>query len=226
MSKPQTRSQRAAQIRSEFEAKERRRALLIYGGALAVVAGLIGLTVVGIIDAQKKSAAEASLRAGLGDQAAPPWPLPEDPAERVKLAGLELGPESTVDHYHSNVVVLVDGEPVPVIANLGVDSASGLMSALHTHSGDGLVHVEADKVGEQYTLGQLFTQWNVRLTAEQIGSLKAGKKMTLKAYVNGKEVAGNPASIRLSSRRQIVLVYGPAGEKVKLPASYKFPEGG
>ena len=90
-------------------------------------------------------------------------------------------------------------------ANIGVDPNTGAMSALHTHEGDGTIHIEADRKGEVFTLGQLFTQWGVHLTSTQIGGVhaKTGQKVTVTS--NGAPVAGNPNRLRLQPEQQIVL---------------------
>ena len=86
-----------------------------------------------------------------------------------------------------------------------VDPATGAMSALHTHEGDGTIHIEADTVGEKFTLGQLFTQWGVALTPTQIGGAQAkpGEKMTVTS--NGTPVTGDPADLQLEPDQQIEL---------------------
>jgi len=129
------------------------------------------------------------------------------------------------EHYHVHLDVLVDGKPIAVPANLGVDPSTGEMSYLHTHTPDGVVHIEAGRSGQPFTLGQLFTEWDVRLSATQVGGLKAtgGKELTL--YVDGKLVPGDPALLRLRPHQQITLVYGPAGQRVDVPESYPFAPG-
>ncbi len=109
------------------------------------------------------------------------------------------------EHYHPHLQVIVKGKEVPVTANIGVDPATGAMSALHTHEPDGTIHIEADQAGEVFTLGQLFTQWGVKLTTTQIGGVRAtdGQKVTLTS--NGTEVAGDPMQLRLAPDQQIVL---------------------
>lgn len=135
----------------------------------------------------------------------PPWPAPTDVAARVASAGLDLGPMGMAEHYHPHLQVIVNGQEVPVPANIGVDPATGAMSALHTHEADGTIHIEADKAGEVFTLGQLFTQWGVKLTATQIGGVQAedGQKVTLTS--NGAPVAGDPTKLRLQPDQKIVL---------------------
>ncbi len=94
------------------------------------------------------------------------------------------------------------------------------MSAVHTHTRDGIVHVEADEEGQTFTLGQLFTEWDVRLTADQVGSLMAEDGSELKVYVNGTEQPGEPAMLRLADEQQVTLVYGD--HQVDIPDSYDF----
>ena len=135
----------------------------------------------------------------------PPWPAPGDVPARVADAGLDLGPMGTAEHYHPHLTIAIDGKPVPVPPNIGVDPNTGTMSAVHTHEGDGTIHIEADTVGEKFTLGQLFTQWGVALTPSQIGGVKAkaGEKVTVTS--NGAAVPGNPADLQLESDQQIEL---------------------
>lgn len=135
----------------------------------------------------------------------PPWPAPTDVAARVAAAGLDLGPMGTAEHYHPQLRIEADGGDVAVPANIGVDPTTGAMSALHTHELDGTIHIEADTAGEAFTLGQLFTQWGVRLNSTQIGGVKAeqGKRVTVTS--NGVPVTGDPADLRLQPDQKIVL---------------------
>lgn len=75
------------------------------------------------------------------------------------------------EHYHPQVQVNIGDQPVPVPANIGVDPATGAMSAVHTHTVDGTIHIEAATSGEVFTLGQLFIQWGVRLSSTHIGGV-------------------------------------------------------
>lgn len=220
------RRERSEAIKKEYARAERRRRLMFLGVLGTVVAVLVVLAAFGIRNISKeadtKQAADLKSASGQGAESPPPWPLPADVPTRVEAAGLEVGAEATGEHFHAHVDVLVDGKPVPVPVNLGVDPGSGGMSPLHTHSPDGLIHVEAESKGKTYTLGQLFTQWNVRLSSKQIGSLTTGSGNTLSAYVDGKKVDGDPAMIELADRQQIALVYGPKDAKVDVPDSFDF----
>lgn len=135
----------------------------------------------------------------------PPWPAPVDVPARVAAAGLDLGPMGTAEHYHPHLRIVIDGAEVPVPPNIGVDPSTGAMSALHTHEGDGTIHIEADTVGEVFTLGQLFTQWGVALTPKQIGGARAKAGEQVELTSNDSKVTGDPADLRLEPKQEIVL---------------------
>jgi hypothetical protein len=194
-------------------------AVLLLGGGLAL------LLLPGGDDTTSTASDDLAAVSGLGAQQVPPWPAPTDTTARAKLAGLALGAMGTAEHYHVHLDVLANGQSVPVPVNIGVDGASGAMSYVHTHEAGGLVHIEAGRAGQPFTLGQLFTQWDVRLSTTQIGGLKTDADNTLTAYVDGKKVSGDPAQLRLAAHQQIAVVYGPAGQTVKVPSSYDFAPG-
>lgn len=142
------------------------------------------------------------------DVALPPWPAPADVPSRVAAAGLDLGPMGTAEHYHPRLVITVHGRQVPVPPHIGVDPTTGAMSAVHTHEGDGTIHVEAHTVGEEFTLGQLFTQWGVALSPTQIGGVRAKDGEKVAVTSNGTLVPGAPADLRLEPDQQIELTLG------------------
>lgn len=135
----------------------------------------------------------------------PPWPAPTDVPARVASAGLDLGPMGTAEHYHPQLRIIIDGKDVPIPANIGVDPTTGAMSAVHTHETDGTIHIEADTVGETFTLGQLFTQWGVTLTPTQIGGVRAKDGQQVNVTSNEMSVAGDPKDLRLEPDQLIVL---------------------
>jgi hypothetical protein len=174
-------------------------------GAVAVAGGLVWTLTnddsrtTGPTDPQ-----ELSAESGRGSADMPPWSLPRDPRARAEMAGLPMGPMGTAQHYHPRLRVTVDGKPVPVPANIGVDPATGEMSAVHTHSADGVVHVEAAETGQTFTLGQLFTLWDVRLGPDQIGGLSP-RDGRLTASVGGEAVSRDPALIELQPGQRVSL---------------------
>jgi len=109
------------------------------------------------------------------------------------------------EHYHSKLQIIINGQDVGVPANIGVDPATGAMSAIHTHETDGTIHIEADSEGEVLTLGQLFTQWGIMLTPTQIGGVMADPGETVTVTSNDEPVTGDPMDLRLEPDQQIVL---------------------
>jgi len=153
----------------------------------------------------RPSSTAATKPADLDGSSMPPWPAPTDVPARVATAGLNLGPMGMAEHYHPQLQVVVAGSEVQVPAGIGVDPHTGAMSAVHTHEVDGTIHVEAGTASEVFTLGQLFTQWGVKLTSTQIGGVhaKAGQKVTVTS--NAIPVAGDPNGLRLQPDQKIVL---------------------
>jgi len=218
--------ERSAALRKNVENRERLRRRLAVGAFVLVVVGLITLATVAIYrsgqEVTPQTNVDLTAASGQGTKEDPPWGLPADVPARVKAAGFNLGPMGMAEHYHAHLDILVDGKPVPIPADIGIDPNNGAMSAVHTHTGDGIIHVEAATKGQPFTLGQLFTEWDVSLSGNLIGSLTGGNGKSLTAYVNGKKVTSNPAMIRLAERQQIVLVFGPTDAQVKVADSFNF----
>lgn len=220
---------RAGERIAAARAAERRRARQGRILTVAIVGLFVAALAAGTIWAIMKQNSPEPLPATAARGSAtalPPWPVPADPVAGARAAGLAVAPmEGTARHFHAHLDIFVDGKRVPVPADLGIDPSRQAMSELHTHDASGVLHIEAPTADKRYTLGQLFDEWQVRLSAAGIGGLKAGGKNTLSAYVDGKKQTGDPAAIELTPHREIALVYGPAGAHVDVPASYKFPGG-
>ncbi|GAA1860600.1 hypothetical protein [Asanoa iriomotensis] len=225
-------ARRAAEARKAVEAQRkrerRRRHLFTYS-----MVGLVVLIVAGVVLALSLTGSKATA-SGIpkspavtaeGAATQPPWSAPTDATARVAAAGLPmLGEEGNVEHIHAHLDVIANGQAVSVPADIGIDATTGQLSPLHTHDTSGVVHVESP-VKAEFSLGQLFTEWNVSLSADHVGGLRAGDGKVLQAYVNGKAVQGDPAAIVLHAHDEIALVYGTAAQQANPPASYSFPAG-
>lgn len=169
---------------------------------------LLGVALAGCGSGQDSSGQRAAGPGGADTAAVSPWAVPTDVVERVALAGLDLGPMRMAEHYHPHLRVIIDRADVPVPPNIGVDPASGAMSAAHTHEADDTIHIEASTVGEKFTLGQLFTQWGVELTPTQIGGIEATAGATLAVTSNGVKEKGDPNDLRVEPDQNIVVRLG------------------
>ncbi|GAA1439320.1 hypothetical protein [Nocardiopsis tropica] len=221
-------AQKVAAMRREQARRDRRHRVLLVGAVAVIAIVLVGATGWGLTKLLSEQEPQAALPEAVTGEgtAMPPWPLPADPVPLAEKAGLRVEPmEGTAKHFHAHLDVIVDGEPVPVPANLGIHPSGGGMSELHTHDERGVLHVEAPTADKRYTLGQVFTEWDVRLDEDSLGGLEADEENSLRAYVDGELHEGDPAGIELTEHRQIALVYGPDDADVEIPAEFAFEPG-
>ena len=99
-------------------------------------------------------------------------------------------PNLIVLHNHVHLAVLVDGRNIIIPANIGIDpplyrdhlmdiygTLNPQVAPLHTHSNDGVIHIESNKVHE-FSLGQFLDIWG----------LDFGISKSVKMTVNGIDV--------------------------------------
>jgi hypothetical protein len=230
-SKPSARDGRKAVTRARSGG---RRATLPWIAAAAVVAAaLLAVIVIAVTKnggTKTSDTATASLNnppatVAIGANSMPPWPAPADATAAVKAAGLPmLGAEGQVEHIHAHLDVIVDGRTVSVPANIGIDRERGSISPLHTHDDTGVIHIESP-VKRQFSLGEFFSEWQVSLSPDNVGGLRASDGKALRIFVNGKPQPGNPAAITYGAHDEIAVVYGIPQPGETIPSTYGFPEG-
>lgn len=139
----------------------------------------------------------------------PPWFAEQDLLmDRVEAIGIPFSTrEGGAVHVHPQLSIVADGEAVVVPTDIGISPAFGALAALHTHDDVGTIHVESPIVRD-YTLGEFFDTWGVRLTGRCLGGFCTGRGKQLRAVVDGQRIAGNPRAIKLADKQRIVLVYG------------------
>lgn len=209
----------------------RRGTVLWTAGAVAVVGALL-LVVVVVAVTKRGSHSSATAAGGLNNPAAtvavgadslPPWPAPADASAAVAAAGLPmLGSEGAVEHIHAHFDVIVDGQSVPVPAGIGIDRGQRLISPLHTHDASGVIHIESP-VKRPFSVGEFFTEWQVSLSADNIGALRTADGKSVRVFVNGHLQTGNPAAITIGAHDEIAVAYGAAQPGENIPATYAFP---
>lgn len=111
-------------------------------------------------------------------------------------------------HIHQHLVILDHGKDVPIPANVGQRPASSCLYWVHTHTPDGIIHVEAPR-DRTFTLGDFFKIWGQPLSKTEAASARAPKRSALRVWVNGKRHKGNPAAIKLDAHTDIVIEAGP-----------------
>ncbi|WBQ07392.1 hypothetical protein [Kribbella sp. CA-293567] len=113
----------------------------------------------------------------------PPWDAPRDAVSYVDKAGFERLPLdfSGPAPYTVKLSVTVDGKPVEIPADVGIDRVRAEQAAIHTHATDGVIYVEAKTKAERPTLNQFFALWGVRYDARCLADACA----SLTVRVNG-----------------------------------------
>jgi hypothetical protein len=202
---------------------------------------LLVLAVTGCGGGKKEATVAPAHAAPIPAKGAAPWPAPADPMKLTREAGLTPETHEFVFlHVHAHLDVFVNGKPVLVPAGIGIDidnpavrrfkandgstgyggispdCTAPCISPLHTHFQDGVLHTEAKK-NEFNTLGELFTEWGVRLDRTCVGGYcKPAAPVTI--YVNGKPDAGDPRTIELEDKREIAIVIG--SPPATIPSSF------
>lgn len=157
----------------------------------------------------------------------PPWDANAGRLQqRLRAIGLPaLNEEGQVLHIHEHLDLFFDGEAEPVASDIGIAADRTFISPLHTHEPepgnppDGILHVESPTQID-FTLGQFFAVWGVRLSANCLGACATGDKL-VRAWVNGMKVDGDPTRIVLEAHQEIVIAYGTEAQMPKdVPSSY------
>jgi hypothetical protein len=142
-------------------------------------------------------------------------------AQRLKLIGIPPGGEEKF-HIHALLHIYVNGLLRPLPADIGLDPAKGLESSMHTHDSTGIIHMEAPRP-YNYTLGDFFSVWGVKLGPAQVGGLTGYGGDRLHFYLNGKPFT-NPAAQVLHNGDSVVIGYGAASEFSHSPSTFLLKE--
>jgi hypothetical protein len=179
-------------------------------------AALLGLLVLTAAGCGSGAASPPGLAiSGPGLQTSQPPSLPNQPpwqseyvhlAQRLKLIGIPPGGKEKF-HIHAMLHIYVNGLLTPLPADIGLDPAKGIESSMHTHDGTGIIHMEAPHPFN-YTLGDFFSVWGVKLGPAQVGGLTGYGGDRLHFYLNGKPLS-NPAALVLHKGDSVVIGYGP-----------------
>lgn len=131
--------------------------------------------------------------------------------------GIKCAPiEQLVYHIHARLQVYVDGQSRALPAAIGLLGPVSQKTAygpfygaqqcyywLHTHTSDGVIHVESPSK-RVYTLGNFFDEWRQPLSGTQV----AGDKGKVTAFLNGKPWKRDPRAIPLVPHASIQLDVG------------------
>jgi len=102
-------------------------------------------------------------------------------------------------HIHARLSISIEGSNFLVPSDIGINRGLWIdhslddynpegMSPLHTHDGSGTIHVESVVV-RNYTLGEFFDIWGVRLDESCISDHCSNDAYALRAFVNGERIS-------------------------------------
>lgn len=203
--------------REELRRRQQRARFIRTFGTLVVISTVIALGVALLMRPDEPTERPERLPSELRTEA--PWPAnTEELAARLDVLGLPGTGDA--QHVHANLRIFVNGEPVTVPVNIGLDG--DLHAALHTHDELGTIHVES-ATRRDFTLGELFDVWGVRLTGSCLGGYCAEGSNRLQAFVGGTEVSGGIRDIVLDDGAVLVLTFGTPDELPDpIPSTFDF----
>jgi hypothetical protein len=130
--------------------------------------------------------------------------------------------EQLVIHVHTHLTIFVNGQARGIPYGIGIPGFQAVRVSggpfvesgscfywLHTHSNDGIIHVESPSVTDQFTLGQFFEEWGIPLSSTQVGS--ATGMVTAFLTAPGYQTAvytGDPRNLPLGNHYEIQLDVG------------------
>lgn len=136
-----------------------------------------------------------------------PW-KPEYAHLAERKAELKLPPVGNEKfHIHAALHIYKQGLLIPVPAEIGLEPAKNVETSLHTHDPTGVIHMETVKP-YNFTLGDFFKVWGVKLGPEQVGGLRGLGGVKLHFYVNGHPFS-DPAAYVMHNGDNIAIGYGP-----------------
>ena len=161
---------------------------------------------------------------------------------QIKAAGLEPEKHESLEHHvHAHLDVYVAGKRVVVPAGIGINIADPgvkhypvdghtaygridecskpCISPLHTHDVTGILHTESATAVDN-TLGQFFTEWDVKLTADCVDKY-CTPDTRIALYVNGrKQPFAEAANIALTDHKEIALIIGRPPSRIPTTADF------
>lgn len=129
-------------------------------------------------------------------------------------------------HIHAHVTIYISGKRVTVPAGIGIETGGPCFYWLHTHTSDGVIHIEAPQKQSNLALDDFLTVWHLgfaNLNFPPELNLSTGWKI----FVNGQPFTAPVTSpltteVPLSSHTLVTLEYGTPNPKPDDLTSFVF----
>jgi hypothetical protein len=184
---------REEQIRREAERKrqQKRRRVAIISTVVAVAviaAGLIGFIVYNNTHGQSQTQTRPIVN--------PQYP----PVDNIYCDQQE----QLVFHIHAHLSLYINGQQLPLPAQIGIASDQSCLYWLHTHDTSGVIHMEAP-TQRSFVLGNFLNEWSTEFPS--LGYPPQLDQTGWQVYVNGKLYNGDFHKIPLQAHTLITMVY-------------------
>lgn len=203
--KQRRRAEREAREREAAARERRARRLPMVSAAAVAVVVIVGAVAL----ASTGGGGGGDVPQGTNSPFGPHYPGLQQRRERAGVSTM-ASPTANI-HIHPQLSVWVDGEPIEVPANVGIDPVrpAGDMASLHTHTPDGIIHDEGQ---DNATLDQFFAVWGVPFSARRLGPYRAGVGKVVQMWVDGKPSRAFGA-LKLQDKQRIVVSLGKPSER-------------
>ncbi len=129
--------------------------------------------------------------------------------------------EQTAYHIHAHLTIYINGKQVAIPQGIGIASDQSCFYWLHTHTSDGVVHIEFPRQGHP-TLGNFLDIWG-----QSFNSLGFQNELASSAgwtvYVGGKQVTSNFNQLVLQPHQVITIAYN--SPNITPDTSFNWPAG-
>ena len=129
--------------------------------------------------------------------------------------------EQTAYHIHAHLTIYINGKQVAIPQGIGIASDQSCFYWLHTHTSDGVIHIEFPNQGNP-TLGNFLDIWGQSFNSLGFqNELASSEGWTI--YVGGKQVTKNFNQLVLQPHQVITIAYN--SPNITPDTSFNWPSG-
>jgi len=143
------------------------------------------------------------------------------------INGVNCDAGQSAYHIHIHLTIYINGKRVTIPQNIGIATDSSCFYWMHTHTDDGIIHIEAPQKLHNLALDDFLTIWH-----DRFAKLNFPPELTQstgwKIYVNGQPFANIVTSpltteVPLATHDIVTLEYGTPDPKPDDASIYQFP---